>query len=239
MSASNAGLSRETDQNDPTSILKSMEMRLKGYECPLELAPCECEPPVVPLYRQTVDAEPRAVVAGLEKAIETVIQFATRQYLPAWDNVHHLQEQYNELVPKRFFEEREVKRMLTECRMITKRCTGAVTVSVVVTKTIEREQIRQKMEHNRAKLNEALKAASHTPGPIMQALHRANGLLLQLNQWITESGALGIQMLPQNHCVRTLIGSFVPKMISYGHLHCPATEHILEASFAMFMVGFV
>ncbi|XP_050100294.1 ectopic P granules protein 5 homolog [Anopheles aquasalis] len=234
MGASNASLLRETD---PTSILKSMEMRLKGYECPLELGPCECEPPFVPLYRLTVDAEPRAIVAGLEKAIESVIQFATRQYLPAWDNVHHLQEQYSELIPKRYFEEREVKRMLTECRMITKRCTGAVTVSVAVTKTIEREQIRQKMEHNRAKLNEALKAAIHTPAPIMQALHRANGLLMQLNQWITESGALGMQMLPPNHCVRTLVGSFVPKMISYGHLHCPATEHVLEASFAMFMRG--
>ncbi|XP_035795714.1 ectopic P granules protein 5 homolog isoform X2 [Anopheles albimanus] len=237
MGASNAGLLRETDKNDPTSILKTIEKRLKVYECPLELAPCKCEPPVVPLYRLTVDTEPLAIVAGLEKAIETVIQFATRQYLPAWDNVHHLQEQYSELIPKRFFEEREVKRMLTECRMITKRCTGAVTVSVVVTKTIEREQIRQKMEHNRSKLNESLQAAIHTPAPIMQALHHTNGLLMQLNQWIRDSGALGIQMLPQNHCVRTLISSFVPKMISNGHLHCPATEHVLEASFTMFMRG--
>ncbi|XP_049538176.1 ectopic P granules protein 5 homolog [Anopheles darlingi] len=237
MGASNAGLSVETNKHDPTSILKSMEMRLKGYGSPVELEPCESLPPIVPLYRLTVDAEPRAIVAGLEKAIESVIQFATRQYLPAWDNVHQLQEQYSEMIPKRYFEEREVKRMLTECRMLTKRCTGAVTVSVVVTKTIEREPVRQKMDHNRSKLNEALKSAIHTPASIMQALHRASGLLVQLNQWITESGELGIQMLPQNHCVRTLIGSFVPKMISYGHLHCPATEHVLEASFAMFMRG--
>ncbi|XP_058056857.1 ectopic P granules protein 5 homolog [Anopheles bellator] len=175
------------------------------------------------------------VVSGIETSIGVLIKFATKQYRPAWDNLRSLQQQYRELLPKRFLVEKQVKHKLTECSMLTKRCTGPVTVSITVSKTVERKEIVEKISQNRSKYNEALKNAIYTPDPVLLALHQANVLLTQLDRWFSDSGALGVHLLPKDHSVKALIGRFVPIMIDHSNLRCPVTEQVLEASFSLFM----
>ncbi|XP_052864382.1 ectopic P granules protein 5 homolog [Anopheles cruzii] len=224
-----------TETRDPAAILESIAKRLSEYDLPVPLTALRCKLPSVPVYELSVDTDPRRVVSGIETSIGVLIKFATKQYRPAWDNLRSLQQQYRELLPKRFSVEKQVKRKLTECSMLTKRCTGPVTVSIVVSKTIERKEIGEKITQNRSKFDEALKAAIHTPDPVLLALHQANVLLMQLDRWFSDSGALGVHLLPKDHSVRALIGRFVPVMIEHSNLRCPATEQVLKTSFSLFM----